>query len=275
MSTVVYDDDDTSTNRWRRLARKYCKNGKEEQEDQGEAVLYMNHNRIIEFKEVTNMPGWKTVPKAAPADNLAEIMSEQFAVSLQEQETGPTVTEDAVDEDLILAQQLQAQFDEEIVGAATTPDDDLVIAQILQANEEEEKSRAKVHAKDTAAFEKVGTISAGHFDFEDSSKTDVHSSEWYKAVQLEKKLGKFDEEKQASITKHDPLIRALRSSEALTEFDGAGDLAGSKLLVSPSVGFTLRSFEKKQRKIRNDVSHQNRQKDKEKEKHKLVEVASG
>lgn len=208
------------------------------------------------------MKTWQVTQPIKPNVNFADIMSEQVALSLQEQDYPEnTVQPDEIDEDFLLAQQLQAQFNEEITESVTTVDDDLIIAQILQANEEEEKRRNKSKNQDTTAFEKVRTISPGDDDDDDFSfatQSQIHSSDWYEAMKLEKKLGKFDEEKQASITKHDPLLRALKNSEALTELEGAGDLAGGKLLVSPSVGFSLRSFEKKQRKQRNDIAHQNK-----------------
>jgi hypothetical protein len=211
------------------------------------------------------MKGWKVTKKAMPVNsaNLIDIMSEQVAQQLQ----GTESSSEVIDEDLLLAQQLQAQFDEEMT--VSNVDDDIMIAQILQANEEEaNKKSRKANAQDTAVFEKIGTISHQEID-QLGYGSQVHSSEWFEAVKLERKLGKFDEEKQASVTKHDPLIRALRNSEALTELEGAGDIAGGRLLVSPSVGFSLRSFEKKQRKHQNDIAH--RKKASNKENSKIIE----
>lgn len=198
------------------------------------------------------MKGWKvTTVSRVPGNGFNDIMSEQLAQGLQDSwGSVPQGETEEVDEDLLLAQALQAQFNDEIEQSSSAADD-LVIAQLLQASEDEDRAIERRQVRDTEVFRKVTVGSADGFNAREINPINsVHSSGWVKAVKLEKSLGNYDEEKQAALSKHDPLISALRYSDALTEIEGAGDLSGSGLLVSRSVGYSLENFAKKQRKLK-------------------------
>lgn len=192
------------------------------------------------------MKGWKTVQKMQ-AVPMAEVMKEQ-----QIEQDLATAGEDAVDQDYLFAMQLHDELTDEVpAGEVYSVADDEMIARMLQENESQlQYERDRPAPSDTAAFSKVKVRKSDwqSLDTSNPNHKPVYSSSYQAALQLKRKID-LNHLNPGTASKHEPLLRALRTSEHLTEIDGGGDLAG--LLVDRNVGRPLEEFAKKQRKAKN------------------------
>lgn len=170
---------------------------------------------------------------------LSDVMSEQRAEDF--------LTEDNYD-DYELALKLQREEDM-INGTVDSESQDLLFAQLLQAQEDQAIRSSQIVHADTMRFEKVELRTEFETMMNDSivpSNSNVNSSSYHAAILLEKNLEITKPERMAEYSRHNPLLRSLNASKALSELEGVGDLTGAGLLISKNVGNSVRQFVHKQ-----------------------------
>lgn len=183
---------------------------------------------------------------------------------MNEQKNDSSNCSGQLDSDFLLAMRMQEmeneRFQREAAPADPAAADDELIARYLQEIElQEQSSPPACEGRHNNQHEKVKVqtlssvlLSENKFVVSDP----VHSSAWLEAQHLERKAHlRVDPSSTAnkhndlsSFSRHEPLLRALRSSELVSELEGGGDVSGSCLLLNKSVAQEMRSFVKKQRK---------------------------
>jgi hypothetical protein len=143
------------------------------------------------------------------------------------------------DEDYQLALKLQNEEVEKVVS--TTSLEDQQLAECMQLIEDEERNtNFSQPGHGTDKFSKV-TVQSSHGSNTHSNRSNVNSSEFLDAIELENSLQNSSRNVQC-IFKHDPLLQSLSNSATLSELDGVGDLLGSRLLVGNTVANSLKTF---------------------------------
>lgn len=167
---------------------------------------------------------------------------------------------DDEDEQLALALSLSLEQNNQSISDKVLSED-LALAQCLQHVEDEESDvRASyIEAASRQQYEKV-TSARQHMLQPDSMPLAppgrVHSTAWTDAVALERKALEKGQAKLPVYTRHEPLMQSLQTTQHLTELEGAGDLYGSKILVSKEVGQDLRTFVRREEKKAATRRHQ-------------------
>lgn len=185
-----------------------------------------------------NNPWHKPKNDAHAPAALIDIMSEQKAEDF--------LTEDNLD-DYELA--LKLQFEEDLMNSSANQEvEDRLFAELLQHREDSSGPSKYPLPTDTARFDKV-EIRRFDDDFYSESSTvptsTINSSAYHAAVMLEKNLELSKPERLEGYARHDPLLRSLNTSKALSELEGVGDLTGDGLLVNKDVGNSIRQFVQK------------------------------
>jgi hypothetical protein len=183
--------------------------------------------------------GKSTTASATSKVALSDVMSEQRAEAF--------LTEDNYD-DYELALRLQREEDM-INGSLDSETQDRLFAELLQAQEDQVMRTGQSVPSDTMRFQKVELKTEYETLLDDSfvpSNSNVNSSSYHAAILLEKNLEITKPDRLAEYSRHDPLLRSLNASKALSELEGVGDLTGEGLLVNKDVGNTVRRFVHKQ-----------------------------